>query len=383
MSYRIDNSGGGNCGFYAFAIGLINTIKNEHAIHQTSATYNRWKEEGLSNVNLQDILDVDLNQLYHSPRNYKNALLFELQTSLRNIVFNIYKNELINRKKGEDVLQDGRARIEATPVYDKFRELVHFYLDNQDSLAEISQFNELALSPEVLSLAEKTAQTLRVKLENPSSDKPDMIELQHLRDVVLRDVLSEDKVNPDSVILKGVEKIKESGRWATHDDLKEIAAHLDVNLHVVGKENGASRPLLPTITLNNEDNAHWTTSVEQLTPSTAKSSKEGYVEKEEYVEKSPVSKKDERPFSEKEEQVINATVSAQGEQDKVNLYRENITQLIQTASSLGLFSQVKNKIDLDKIDKAEALKNEQGEQVESDEAFAERLQEAELRRVLG
>ncbi|WP_454781912.1 hypothetical protein [Legionella sp. WA2022007384] len=383
MSYRIDNSGGGDCGFYAFAIGLINTIQNEHALDGTSKTYDRWKTEGLRNVDLQEILEVDLNQLYHSPRNYKNQLLFMLQMSLRNIAFNIYKDEVINRKRGEEVLKDNRAQIESTPIFGKFKELVQFYLDNKGSLASISQFNELALSPEVLLLAKQTAQTLRETLEKPSPVSPETIVLNHIRDVVIHDVISEDKENPHSVILKGVEKIKEQGRWATHDDLKEIAAHLDVNLHVVGKENGVARPHLPTVTLNNEGNAHWTTSVEQLTQPQIKPSKE------EYIEKSPVPHKRQKraekdgSFSKKEEEVIVATVSTQSEKDKVDLYRKNVKELIQAASAQGMFAQVKNKIDVDKIDKAEALTNEKGEQIESDEAFAERLQEAEIRRVLG
>ncbi|PWY55119.1 hypothetical protein DGG96_13125 [Legionella qingyii] len=377
MSYRIDNSGGGDCGFYAFAIGLINTIQNEYSLHGKSKTYERWNTEGLHNVSLQEILEVDLNQLYHSPRTYKNQLLFMLQMSLRNIAFNVYKNELFNRIKGEEVLQDHRAKIEATPIFGKFRELVDFYLHNKGSLAEIRQFNELALSPEVLILAERTAQTLQVKLQKPSADSPEQIELEHVKNVVLHDVMSAGKENPDSVILKGVEKIREQGRWATHDDLKEIAAHLDVNLYVVGKENGVTLPDRPTICLNNEGNAHWTTNVEQLAP------------KEEHVATPPVPKKpqeqikEEEFFSKKEEQVIVATVSTQGEEDKVDLYRKNIKELIQAASTQGLFSQVKNKIDVDKIDTAEALKNEWGEQIESDADFAARLQEAELRRVLG
>ncbi|WP_131795063.1 hypothetical protein [Fluoribacter gormanii] len=383
MSYRIDNSGGGNCGFYAFAIGLINTIQNEYSLHGKSKTYDRWNTEGLHTVSLQQILEVDLNKLYHSPRTYKNQLLFTLQMSLRNIAFNVYKNELINRIRGEEVLLDQRAKIEATPVFGKFKELVDFYFDDKGSLAEIRQFNELALSPDVLLLAEQTAQTLQVKLQQESADRPEQIELEHVKNVVLHDVMSVGKENPDSIILKGVEKIREQGRWATHDDLKEIAAHLDVNLYVVGKENGVTLPDRSTITLNNEGNAHWTTHVEQLTPPQANSSKEEHVDTPPVPKKRQKRIKEEEAFSKKEEQVIVATVSTQGEEDKVDLYRQNIKELIQAASTQGLFSQVKNKIDVDKIDTAEALKNERGDQIESDEDFAARLQEAELRRVLG
>lgn len=33
MSYSIDNPGGGDCGFYALAIGLISIIQNEYKLH--------------------------------------------------------------------------------------------------------------------------------------------------------------------------------------------------------------------------------------------------------------------------------------------------------------------------------------------------------------
>ncbi|HHF7368379.1 TPA: hypothetical protein ACPSKY_003536 [Legionella bozemanae] len=258
----LDNPGGGDCGFYAFAIGLIDIIQKEHALTGKSKTYEQWRIQSLRHVSLQEILDFDLNELYHSHGNYKEELLFKLQMSLRIIAFNVYKNEPLNRIITEDILKDGRGNISATPIFCKFVELIDFYLGKNDrSLAVISQFNELALSPEVQRLAQETAQSLVLKLKGKGDKEAQKIQNVYVKEVLEKDIIVGRKANPDSVILKGMEKIKEKGRWATHYDLKEIADQLHVNLHVVGKENGRDKPSYPIITLHNWGNAHWTTKV--------------------------------------------------------------------------------------------------------------------------
>ncbi|KTD42171.1 hypothetical protein [Legionella parisiensis] len=258
----IDNPGGGDCGFYAFAVGLIDIIQKEHALTRKSKTYEQWRIQSLRHVSLQEILDIDLNELYHSHRNYKKELLFKLQMSLRIIAFNVYKNEPLNRIITEDILNDGRANISATPIFCKFVELVDFYLGKNDhSLAAISQFNELALSPEARRLAQETAQSLALKLKGKGDKEAQKIQNAYVKEVLEKDIIVGREANPDSVILKGMEKIKEDGRWATHYDLKEIADQLHVNLHVVGKENGRDKPSYPIITLYNMGNTHWTTKV--------------------------------------------------------------------------------------------------------------------------
>ncbi|MGL5741626.1 MAG: hypothetical protein ACRCXC_03280 [Legionella sp.] len=232
--------------------------------------------------------------------------------------------------------------------------------------------------------------------------------------MLLKDVMRGEAVNPDSIILKGAEQIKTQGRWATHSYLKEIAAELEVNLHVVDKENGVPVPEYQTITLNNERNAHWTTRVDQLpkakpkehvsppkpqsthvkrTSDTAEDTSRKKTKKEEKEEphitpskrsidetvssrKRVKTMKEEPAFPVKEEQIITANVSAKAQQDKAKYYRKHLEKLVHAASTQGLFANVKNKIYVNAIDTAEADKDE------SDEDFAARLQEAELRRVM-
>ncbi|WP_392536498.1 hypothetical protein [Legionella sp. 227] len=359
MSYRINNPGGGDCGFFAFGIGTIKDIQDEYALHRKSPTYNLWKRKGLRGVSLQELIDFDLNRLYESPYDYKKELLSTLQMSLRNIAADAYKIDLLNRIRTEEVSKDEETLIEGSPVYHKFMELVRFYLGKEkNTLPEISKFNELALSPQVRTLAESTAQSLQPKLTaRPLSEaETNKIENAHVKEALLKDVMHGDKPNPGSVILKGVDKIKEQGRWATHGDLKEIAVQLNKNLYVEGQLNGDPDPRLRTVVLNNEDNAHWTTQIEQLPP------------------KRQELKKEEAPLSAKAEQVIPSSVSKPVNAEKVDGYQQHVNDLIHAVSTQGLFSQVKNKISVDEIDSAKALKGE------SDEDFAKRLQEAEYRR---
>ncbi|KTD40421.1 hypothetical protein [Legionella parisiensis] len=387
MPFRIDNPGGGDCGFYAFAIGLIATIQKEHEDSKNSKTFAKWQKKGLNNVGLQEILDIDLNQLYESPYTYKKETLLKLQMSLRSISATAYKYDLF--EKIAQAKRNGSTQVESSPVYHKFMELVHYYLkeeQEESALDKIKQFNELALSPEVLDLAKKTSKSLAPKLIG-SFQENEPIENAHVKEALLADVLSGGKENPRSVILKGIEKIKEQGRWATHSDLKEVADQLEVNLYVTNELNGKPMKGCPTIVLNNEGRSvHWTTTVEEL-PQPKALPIEKRIERPKSTEETYTSSKDHESSKtresskDRETQVIAATVSTQINEDKAERYQQHVKTLMVTASDPRFFASVQKRIEnLDKLDKEEALKNEHGVQIESDEDFAIRLQEAEFRR---
>ncbi|HHF7366788.1 TPA: hypothetical protein ACPSKY_001907 [Legionella bozemanae] len=396
MPFRIDNPGGGDCGFYAFAIGLIATIQKEYAENgKNSKTFAQWQSKGLNNVSLREILGIDLNQLYESPYTYKKETLLKLQMSLRSISATAYKNDLL--KKIAEAKSNGSTQVESSPVYHKFMELVHYYLkeeQEENALDKIKQFNELALSPEVLDLAQKTAKSLGPKLKAKSFEEGQKIENAHVKEALLADVLSGGKANPRSIILKGVEKIKEQGRWATHSDLKEVADQLKVNLYVTHELNGEPMKGCPTIVLNNEGQSiHWTTTVEELPQLKAKPIKKERVENPKLTEETHTSSKNHEssrslessktrePSKDRETQVIAATVSTQANEKKAERYQQHIKTLMVSASDPRFFAGVQKRIEnLDKLDNEEALKNEHGVRIESDEEFATRLQEAEFRR---
>ena len=201
---------------------------------------------------------------------------------MRNITVNAIKSDLFRRVESEHEVNASHTLVEGSTVYCKFMELVQFYLQNSPQqstnqslysqfmeftqyvyrsyLQQKGQFNELALSSSVLELAHKTALSLRAKVKNKSFAETQRIENTHVKAALLDDLM----YGSDSIILKGTDKIKDKGRWATHDDLKGIAEQLKVNLHIIGNTNGALIFDYPTVTLKNQRNSHWTTLVAQL-----------------------------------------------------------------------------------------------------------------------
>ncbi|HAZ7573010.1 type IV secretion protein Dot [Legionella sp. PATHC032] len=367
MSYSIDNPGGGDCGFYALAVGLINIIQNEYKLHGKSKTYDRWKQvEGIYGIRMQDILNVDLKKLHDSPYTYKSELLFLLQMSLRNIAVIVNKEDLVKR-----IIEEGRSKdqtkIEGSNAYCKFMELVQLYLYRRGSLEMISQFNELALSPEIVQTAQDIARMLRPILRNQPFHQAQKIENAFVKEVLLNDVLSGNAINSNSIILKSLEKIKERGRWATHDDLKEIAELLKINLNVVGQPNGKPIPGHPTVNLINHYNTHWTTQIESLHGprqySVPRKGAFGY---------ETVSG---RAVSLKEEQIVDRTFRTQTESDRAKRYNQHFETLFDTLSPYGFFPHAQNKRNVHVFGKAQTG-------LESDEALAVQLQEAELRRLV-
>ncbi|HAU1182777.1 TPA: type IV secretion protein Dot [Legionella pneumophila] len=366
MSYSIDNPGGGDCGFYALAIGLISIIQNEYKLHGKSKTYDRWKQvEGIYGVRQQDILNVDLTKLHDSPYTYKSELLFLLQMSLRNIAVIVNKEDLVKR-----IIEEGRSKdqtkIEGSNAYCKFMELVQLYLYRRDSLARISQFNELALSPEIVQTARDIARILRPILRNQPFHQVQKIENAFVKEVLLNDVLSGNTINSNSIILKNLEKIKEQGRWATHDDLKEIADLLKINLNVVGQPNGKPIPEYPTVTLKNLSNTHWITQVESL------QGPRQYIPRKRAFGYETVS---DRAVPLKEEQTLDRAFRTETQSERTKRYRQHFETLFDTLSPYGFFTYEQNKRNTQVSGKVHTG-------LESDESLAAQLQEAELRRIL-
>jgi hypothetical protein len=397
MTLIIRNPAGGDCGFYSFAIGLIHIIQKEYRAEGISNTFALWQEKGLSE-RLETINTIDLQKLARAPHSYKFEVLSQLQMSLRVIASKSFAEDLIIRLKQELVSEQEQTIAEGSTAYGKFMELVHFYLkknpkkwylkvfslnkEPKTTLEEISHFNELALCPKVLELAERTAQTLEKKIQNSSFAQKQKLENAFVKQVILNDVLQGEKANPNSTILKALEPAQ--GRWATELDLNEIAIQLKVNLHINGHMTGQPNPSYQTITLQNEHNEHWVTVINDVPCSNSYESEEERFlsfEEDSEEEEKLLSLKPKAPdtlsehrFSEKEQQIIEATISTQAKQHKIVDYKQNIELLI---SHLGLFANVQNKItNLDAIDQEQPITAK-----ESDESYSTRIQEAELRRV--
>lgn len=356
MRYKIDNPGGGDCGFYAFSIALIDIIKKEYGASGTSHTFNQWFEKGLAGVSVDNILEVDLYQLYRSPSHYKTELLDTLQMSLRCITAKSLQQDLLVKIQTEIESSDTLTKIEGSIVYGKFMELVQASfkgLLTHRTANELGKFNELALSPEVRKLAHTTAKSLQEKLVGKSFAMSQKEENSHVKEIVLQEVIFEGTVNPASVILKGIDRIKERGRWATHSDLQEVASQLNVNLFIVGKINGASLPGNPTVTLNNQRNVHWTTTVDQLKPK-LKGKKKTLAEDEENPRASKRARYQKTEFK-KESEVLTADskskklIPRRGK-EKNTEDKLPVKDLVYASLKQGLFAHIENKKETSKSD---------------------------------
>jgi hypothetical protein len=266
---EIDNPGGGDCAFYAFVIGLIYIIQNEYQAVGNSITFNQWQNLGLGEVNLEAILKIDLYRLSESPCTYSRALLTKLQKSLRLITANTWKEELLDKIARESRMDGNASIIEGSPIYGKFMELVEAHiktLPSRRTLKEMGKFNELALSSNCIHLAQTTARLIQTQLQGKSFAETQVLENSLVKQAVLTDVLVQNEVNEHSAILAAIDLISMNGRWGTHSDLNEIATKFNVNLNIANRLNGAMIVELPTITLHNKSDVHWTTEVDLIAP---------------------------------------------------------------------------------------------------------------------
>ena len=266
---EINNPGGGDCAFYAFAIGLIDIIQKEHQEAGTSLTFNRWQNLGLNGVRVHELLKIDLYRLSESPCTYSLALLSKLQQSLRLITANAWKEELLDKIARESMMEGSASVIEGSPIYGKFMELVDAHINalpSRRTLKEMGKFNELALSADCIQLAKTTAWALKTQLQGKSFVETQVIENSLVKQALLRDVLLQNQVNTASAVLASIDQISRNGRWGTHSDLNEIATRFNVNLNIANMLNGAMKVELPTITLHNKNDVHWTTEVDLVVP---------------------------------------------------------------------------------------------------------------------
>ena len=352
---EIDNAGGGDCGPYAFSIALIHIIQNEYLNQNESPTFSNWQKEGLERITLEEILDVNLNTTNRNrlASKYDN-LLYKLQMSIRHIAAESKKNDLINNIRREQANPDlYLALVESSNVFANFSELVNAYLNkiSFQKTNNISQFNELALSDSVKKLAENTAEIYKPGLEDNDFSSQDIT-----INSIIKQVMSEDVGKANSVILQGIDALKQPGRWLTHTDMQHVAGVLKVNLFVNGQNNGRKAEDQPTVTLNNKNNAHWTTSINSSLDAAL-----------------------DNRLDVKIERIIESTASSQADIQKANQYKKHLELFITSALKKGFFDRVSNKIDLNKLDEAQASVNENSE-TQSDELFALQLQEAEFRR---
>ncbi len=223
MTVIVNNAGGGNCGYYAMAIGLINICKERQALIE------KWRElDPELRIDEGFFIDFDLSEMQRDSH-YKKEELDRLQQSLRNIVYQAYILEY-----------DASHDVRNTHLYNQFASLVESYR-KYPSKTPSKDFNELAHSTELLKLAQSCV----------GKEEPGVI------------ATFKDNINK---IQQGTRKITEKGHWATDQEMRQIAETFGINLSISGKNLGQPDAEKPTVVLNNHGNVHWTTSINNLEP---------------------------------------------------------------------------------------------------------------------
>lgn len=263
MARNIDNPGRGDCGFYAFAIGLVEHIQNGN-----TELLARWKEKDNS------IADINFKNIDLSESRVKDSRsLYRLQMSLRNIT----ADKLISNVDSAVAAQN-ESDEESNPIYGSesfghFNELVLAIqaptttwlskLFGGDTKAltrgSVDVHNDLRNSSAVQELAEIASDNIhRAKAKTPklTFKRSEQIEQEESGRIFMQDVQSEN-----SAIKGSINKVRKQGKWATHSELKELAEVLGVNLHVDNQPNGKITAGKATIYLENHSNVHWTTIV--------------------------------------------------------------------------------------------------------------------------
>ncbi|WP_454780488.1 hypothetical protein [Legionella sp. WA2022007384] len=243
----IDNPAKGNCGYYAFAIGLINIIQQEG----NGITFYKWTQ-----------LDPSITDYYEAICKFDfdkpdNKLLEVLQRALRLMTYNLQIDELRWACTSAQKNDEYRALV-AISTYRKFAEMYHGTdLD--------PRFNQFLSSAAIKEAFKKINHSSIVEEHEALVLVPLFISLIYGEEVAPGTItlLTEPKFN--SPVIQALQNITQDSVWATHLELDYLANAFEVNLHTL--ENGMQRyeyqdiPSQHTITLNNQNNIHWTTKV--------------------------------------------------------------------------------------------------------------------------
>ena len=269
----LDNRGGGNCGYYAFSIAIIEIIQQELA--QGQSLLLKKLKPFVPALDEKLFREFSFSAYQANIYSYKSDFLDSLQAALRNIAVRGYIDDLSTALNAENALsQDNISYVEGNETFSKFMEMV--YALQQGKQSQHHLYNELASSAEVNELATKVLfefNSTDLEFDDEPSRERALVSIakKHFK----KDILDEEmNVKPDSVIMSALKKINNSGYWATHDHLKQIAAKLEVNLNIDDQNVGANRDDHPTVVLKNHNNMHWTTKVDSITESSCLSGKQ-------------------------------------------------------------------------------------------------------------
>ncbi|KTD42473.1 hypothetical protein [Legionella quateirensis] len=247
-SEEVDNPGAGDCAFYAFAIGLINIIQEENS-YKSKLMFERLVAYDAS---LRYQFDAIINFNVDLPN---NELLDQLQTTLRLLDYHYRLREL---KEACANPKEDYAQLVANSNFINFAAL--YYNDPQDI---DPHYNEFANS-DVIQIAVADIDRSQV-IENFEhlTLVPLFLNLMYGEDVVQTSITQDTIPSSTSPIIDSMSNITQQAYWGTHLDLDYLARAFEVNLHIYENAHPIHEfhdvPERHTITLRNQNNAHWVT----------------------------------------------------------------------------------------------------------------------------
>ena len=242
----IDNPARGNCGFYAFAIDLIDKIQEE-SYSDKRAIFEEWVA-----------LDSSMRDQYaaicaYDFDNPNVALLDQLQSSLRLITHHGQLAEL--RKACANPANDYQELV-GNATYIKFAEFYH-------NRAVDRRFNEFAASPEIREALRGLQLEVIPNFEHLTL-VPLFLSLIYGKDVNPKSITPETDPSNQSPVIAAMGNITQDYFWGAHQDLNFLASLFKVNFHCLQNGRATYSPAdLPDrhIARVNHEVIHWTTSL--------------------------------------------------------------------------------------------------------------------------
>lgn len=275
----VDNPGAGNCGFYAFAIGLIYIIQREDS--KLSPMFNQWSgvvpnlTQYISGADGIEHMHKLLLSFDYQSNEVNTKLLNYLQMGLRNC---LYDNRVSELKLACEQPGKDNNNILANSTYLDFAVL--FTGANQSVNGEVEN-NIFAGYPELVKQINEACAAIKASaaVSNPDDDLDKKLGAESVACFIrslygahatLENITDKDKFDPNLPAVQALAKIKQNKIWATAHDLIALASKFNLNFYLL--ENGIPQQPekfesnLPQITLNNIRNMHWVTQISEQRP---------------------------------------------------------------------------------------------------------------------
>ncbi|MGL6036668.1 MAG: hypothetical protein ACRC0B_05785, partial [Legionella sp.] len=271
----IDNPGAGNCGFYAFAIGLIHIIQQEDPL--LAPVFRQWCKlvPNLTQYHVGAAAIESMHKqllLFDFKRSDKNtALLNHLQMGLRNC---LYENRVRDLKLALTDPGFNNNNITANSTYLDFASVFYGQSNAIDRSAGNNIFADSAELVKQITAARNLIERSDGELDDEFDKKLTnesvacFIRSLYGADATLEQITADKAFAPELLAVQALANIKQDRIWATSQDLQKFASLFNVNYYMI--INGApfqvntNEDNLPTITLNNVRSVHWQTQISEL-----------------------------------------------------------------------------------------------------------------------